>query len=122
MNTPQTVLIIEDEAKLRRAVAAYLEDSGYRILEAENGREGIARIAAHQPDLVLTDLRMPEMNGIEVVTWMQQHCPKTPVIVISGTGDQHAVDTSMAAGAKLYLTKPIVDLSELEVAIQKVLA
>ena len=122
MSTPKTVLIIEDETKLRRAVAAYLEDSGYLILEAENGREGIARIAAHQPDVVLTDLRMPEMNGIEVVTWMQQHSPRIPVIVISGTGDQHAVDTSLAAGAKLYLTKPIVDLAELDVAIQKVLA
>ena len=121
MNTPQTVLIIEDEAKLRRAVAAYLEDSGYLIVEAANGREGIEQFSKNKPDAVLTDLRMPEMNGIEVVTWLQQNSPQTPVIVISGTGDQHAVETALAAGAKMYLTKPINDLAELDTAIKSVL-
>jgi CheY-like chemotaxis protein len=121
MNPAKTVLIIEDETKLRRTVAAYLEDSGYQVLEAVNGREGVERITQHRPDLVLTDLRMPEMNGLEVVAWIQRHSPQTPVIVVSGTGDQQAVDTSLAAGAKLYLTKPIADLAELEIAIRKVL-
>jgi sigma-B regulation protein RsbU (phosphoserine phosphatase) len=121
MSEPKTILIIEDESQLRRTMAAYLEDSGYLILEAANGREGIARFAENKPDLVLTDLRMPEMNGIEVVTWIHQNSPQTPVIVITGTGDQRAMDTAVAAGAKMCMVKPINDLADLDSAIKKVL-
>ena len=121
MSTAASVLVIEDEDKLRRAMVAYLEDSGYIISEAANGREGLESFTRNKTDLVLTDLRMPEKNGIEVVKWMTQNSPDTPVIVITGTGDQHAVDTAMAAGARMYFIKPISDLAELDAAIRSLI-
>ena len=121
MSAATTVLIIEDETQLRRTVAAYLEDSGYVISEAANGREGIEKFAAVKPDVVLTDLRMPEMNGMEVLGWLRLHSPQTPVIVITGTGDEFAPAGVLEAGAKICLTKPINDLAALDAAIQQVL-
>jgi len=121
VNADIMVLIIEDEAKLRRTVAAYLEDSGYVIREAANGREGIERFAEIKPDVVLTDLRMPEMNGMEVLGWLRLHSPSTPAIVITGTGDQFAPASVLEAGAKMCLVKPINDLAVLDAAIQQVL-
>ena len=121
MSAAAKVLVIEDEAKLRRTVAAYLEDSGYVIFEAANGREGIERFVENQPDVVLTDLRMPELNGVEVVKWLRQHSPQTPVIVITGTGDEFAPADVLAAGAKLCLAKPINYLALLDAAISQVL-
>lgn len=122
MNSSPAVLIIEDEAHLRRTVAAYLEDSGYVIHQAGNGREGIERFRQLRPDVVLTDLRMPEMNGIEVIRWLKQNSPGTPVIVITGTGDETAPAAVMADGAKMCLNKPINDLAVLDNAIQQVLS
>jgi len=117
----EMVLIIEDEDKLRRTIAAFLEDSGYRVLEAANGREGLECFAAGRPDVVLTDLRMPEMNGIEVIIQLKRSSPLTPVIVITGTGDHLAVAAALDAGARKCLAKPINDLAELEAAIRQVL-
>jgi sigma-B regulation protein RsbU (phosphoserine phosphatase) len=121
MSDAQTVLIIEDEDKLRRTVAAYLEDSGYLVTEAGNGREGIEQFEKNRPCVVLTDLRMPEMNGLEVIVWLQQNSPGTPIIVITGTGDECAPAAVIAAGAKMCLSKPINDLALLDTAIRQVL-
>ena len=120
--TPKKILMIEDEPGLRRSVAAYLEDSGYVVLQAANGREGLEVFTAQQPDLVLTDLRMPEMNGVEVVTRVRALSPGTPVIVLTGTGDQNAQAEALQRGAKLCLAKPVNDLAELETAIARALA
>ena len=122
MSAAVMVLIIEDEAKLRRTVAAYLEDSGYAIGEAANGREGIERFLEIRPDVVLTDLRMPEVNGMEVLGWLKRHSPQTPVIVITGTGDQFAPAAVLEAGASVCLAKPVNDLAVLDMAIQQVLS
>ena len=121
MNTGRTVLIIEDEERLRKTIAAYLEDSGYLIIQAANGREGLELFAERKPDIVLTDLRMPEMNGVEVVTWLRENNPHTPVIVFTGTGDQRAQAAVLDQGAKACIAKPIHDLAELEAAIEQAL-
>ncbi len=115
------VLVIEDESLLREYICDFLEDIGFNPLQAENGRRGLELLQSEKPDLVLTDLRMPEMNGLDVLANMQQNFPEIPVIVISGTGSLNDVVQTLKLGAWDYILKPIHDYNVLELAIERVL-
>lgn len=116
----QSVLIIDDDSALRRSIVAYLLDSGYQVHEADSGHEGLRLFAKLKPDLVLTDLMMPGLDGLGVVTAIRQTAPDTPVVVISGNGSvSYAIDT-VRQGAWDYITKPIHDFSALEQVIGRV--
>jgi CheY-like chemotaxis protein len=116
------VLVIEDDLSFRRTITAYLTDSGYRIIEAAEGREGTILFQQEKPDLVITDLRMPVMDGFEFIAWLKLISPATPVLAISGTADQNAVAAALTLGAQRCILKPILDLSVLENAIEQVLS
>jgi sigma-B regulation protein RsbU (phosphoserine phosphatase) len=116
---PATILIIEDDPNVRESVAAYLEDSGYRILEAGNGREGMELVESHRPDLVLTDLKMPVMGGLAVLAAMAADFGEIPVIIVSGQGELTDAIQSLKLGAWDYLAKPILDMAALEHAVQR---
>lgn len=122
MEDTACVLTIDDEAGIRRNLSAYLEDCGYRTLEAGNGREGLEVFLAHRPDVVLCDLRMPGMDGLEVLDRIRETSPDTPVIVVSGVGTQRDVVEALRRGAWDYLTKPIQDMEFLESAVARALA
>lgn len=116
----QSVLIIDDDRALRRSIVSYLLDSGYQVHEADSGLEGLQLFATLKPDLVLTDLMMPGLDGLGVVTAIRQTAPDTPVVVISGNGSvSYAIDT-VRQGAWDYITKPIHDFSALEQVIEKI--
>lgn len=115
------ILTIEDEDLLREYVCDYLEDIGFETLQADNGRRGLEMIRSEIPDLVLTDLRMPEMNGLDVLAAMQKEFPEMPVVVISGTGTLNDVIQTMKFGAWDYILKPIHDYSILELSVKRVL-
>jgi CheY-like chemotaxis protein len=83
--------------------------------------EGMALFENHRPDIVLTDLRMPKLDGFEVIERVRKESPATPVIAITGTGDHLAVQTALRLGARACLVKPIEDLSILEAEVVKVL-
>ena len=99
MSERRTVLVIDDEAMIRLTLTAYLEDSGYRVLEAADGEEGVELFRRLHPDIVLTDLRMPKLDGLGVIAVIKAESPATPVIAITGTGDPMAVHDTMALGA-----------------------
>ena len=109
-----TLLIIEDEAALRRGIADYFTDSGYRVLTAENGKTGLELFQREAIDLVFTDLRMPVMGGHELLDELGKLSPATPVIVISGIGDVKDAIDALRRGAWDYLVKPVHDLNALE--------
>ena len=115
------VLVIEDEEPVRESFRNFLEDQDYDVFEATNGREGIALFAQCQPDIVLGDLRMPVMNGHQVLEKLVPQAPDTPLIIVSGTG--HIGDTveALHLGAWDYLLKPVTDLNMLEHAITNAL-
>jgi serine phosphatase RsbU (regulator of sigma subunit) len=113
------ILTIEDEGTVRRSIAAYLEDSGYDILEAANGREGLDTFYREEPDLVLCDLRMPEVDGLSVLSRIAESHPDIPLIIVSGTGDMGDAIESLRRGAWDYIRKPIEDMQVLEHAVQK---
>lgn len=113
------ILTIDDERAVRQSIAAFLEDSGFFVLEAENGRDGIAVFREKKPDLVLVDLRMPEMDGLELLSVLTQESPETPTIVVSGTGALHDAIEALRRGAWDYVTKPIHDMAVLQHALEK---
>ncbi|MEY3183117.1 MAG: hypothetical protein RLZ35_1102 [Pseudomonadota bacterium] len=118
---PLKILSIDDEYMIRRTIIAYLEDSGFTMFEAENGRIGLEVFRKEKPDLVLTDLQMPEMGGLEVLKNITKESPETPVVVISGAGGMNDVIEALRLGAWDYLTKPITDLAVLEHTVHKCL-
>ena len=118
---PPLILTIDDEPAIRESFEAYLEDSGYRVIQAENGRHGLEVFHEHRPDLVLVDLRMPEMDGLEVMGRITANHPLVPVLVVSGTGVLADAIEALRLGAWDYLTKPIEDMAVLEHAVSKAL-
>ena len=115
------ILTIDDEENIRDSFRLFLEDFDYEVLEAGNGREGLEILARENPDVVLCDLRMPEMDGLEVLQTIKETSPDTPIIVISGTGVIGDAIEAIHRGAWNYLLKPIQDMSVLLHAINQAL-
>lgn len=113
----EAILIIEDDRLLRLTITAFLEDCGYRVMEAEDGRDGLALVETAAPALVVTDLRMPNVDGFAVIATLQRSHPELPVIAITGTGDTGAVEEALHLGAVACLHKPITDMRVLDEAI-----
>ncbi len=103
---PETILIVDDEAQIRAAVSGVLADEGFRVLQADNGRSALATIAAEHPRLVLLDIWMPEIDGIELLRQIQERHPGTRVIVISGHGNIETAVRATQLGAMDFIEKP----------------
>ncbi|MFN6461703.1 MAG: PleD family two-component system response regulator [Nostoc sp. DedVER02] len=103
------VLIVDDEPFIRMILRHFLEREGYKIAEAQNGREAIKAFNQLHPDIILLDAIMPDMDGFECCTHLELlDCSKhTPVLMITGLEDQESVDRAFAVGAMDYVTKPI---------------
>ncbi|MDR3640566.1 MAG: response regulator [Humidesulfovibrio sp.] len=99
------VLVIEDEAPIRCFLRAYLESQGFRFIEAENGEEGLGLAASHQPAIILLDLGLPGMDGLEVIRRIREWT-NTPLIVLSARGKEQDKIDALDAGADDYLIKP----------------
>lgn len=116
------VLVVEDEAPIRRFLKAALEAQGFKLLEATTGAQAIAMAASHNPDIILLDLGLPDIDGLEVIQRIREWS-NTPIIVISARGkDKEKVD-GLDAGADDYLAKPfsVEELSaRMRVAIRHV--
>ena len=110
-----TILIIEDQASVRKLLVQMLEDAGYQVREAANGRLGLEQFRAHPADLVLTDLDMPEMNGWEVIVALTRSYADVTIMAMSG---MHPDELRQATrcGAQRTFQKPL-DLAALLQAI-----
>ena len=116
-----TILIIDDEQAVRESFSDHLEDAGYGTLKAADGLAGLNLFETKSVDLVLVDLRMPEIDGLEVLSKIRAANPNMPLIVISGTGDIKDAIEALRKGAWDYLLKPIKDFSVLDHAVEKAL-
>ncbi|WP_095116890.1 two-component system response regulator RssB [Pseudomonas sp. Irchel 3F3] len=119
--TSATLLIIDDDDVVRASLAAYLEDSGFSVLQAGNGQQGLQVFEEHQPDLVICDLRMPQMGGLELIRQVSDRAPQLPVIVVSGAGVMSDAVEALRLGAADYLIKPLEDLAVLEHSVRRAL-
>ena len=118
---PVRILTIDDENMVREILTAYLEDSGFKVIQANDGQTGIELIRSHQPDLVLCDLRMPGMDGLQVLATVTREFPELPILVVSGMGGMSDAIQALKLGAWDYVTKPIEDMAVLEHAIDHAL-
>jgi two-component system KDP operon response regulator KdpE len=105
MTIPVRILVIEDEPQMQKFLRASLEAEGYRVVEAEAGKEGIALARTHNPDLFLLDLGLPDIDGMDVTREIRTFSAK-PIIVISARGQEEDKVKALDVGADDYLTKP----------------
>jgi serine phosphatase RsbU (regulator of sigma subunit) len=113
------LLVIDDEAMVRESMVAYLEDSGYQVLAVDSGQAGLDILQQQEIHLVLCDLRMPVLDGLQVLKQVKQFNPQIPVIVVSGAGVMEDVVQALRLGASDYLVKPIIDMVMLEHSVQR---
>ncbi len=104
---PPTILTVEDDQDLRTLITIVLEQEGYSVVTASNGREALAQIDQHMPDLILLDVRMPVMSGVEFAAQYESRYmsePKAPLIVM--TAGEHASRRCQELGGDGFLAKP----------------
>jgi len=112
------VLVVDDDDFLRESIVAYLEDSNFTVIQAHNGQEGLDIFRIKKPDVVLLDLRMPVMDGLEALPIFVKEAHETPVIIVSGMGTMSDSIKALRLGAWDYITKPVQDMALLEHSIK----
>ena len=116
-----TILHIDDEQLMRLTVGDYLRDSGYAVLEAASAPEGLRIFREHRPDVIITDLRMPDSSGHAVVTEVQDMAPETPVIILSGTANLEEAMRTLRGGAHDFIPKPVREMKQIRMSVESAL-
>lgn len=119
MTDATKILTVEDEPTIRSGIVAFFEDSGFEMLQAVNGRDGLSQFHSERPDVVLCDLRLPDIDGLDVLSEISHRSPETPVIIVSGAGMVTDAIQALKRGAWDFVTKPISDMGVLENAVAK---
>ncbi|MFO0948010.1 MAG: response regulator [Planctomycetota bacterium] len=104
-SNPAKVVVIEDERQIRRFLRASLASHGFQCVETETGQEGVRAVADHNPDIVLLDLGLPDMDGLEVVRLLREWST-VPILILTARGQERDKISGLDAGADDYLTKP----------------
>jgi DNA-binding response OmpR family regulator len=123
MTSPEkTVLIIEDEADAAELFAEMMRVSGFRVLKTSSSTPALSLIATEKPDIIILDIMMPEVSGLDILRQMRQDSTLAaiPVVVVSAKSMPADIRTGMEAGASTYLTKPVGFL-ELKEAVERAL-
>ena len=102
---PIAVLIIEDEPAIRRFLRVSLAESGYRVIEAGSGQEGMRRLRLDRPDIIVLDLGLPDIDGLDVIREVRQASP-VPIVILSSRADERGKVEALDLGADDYVTKP----------------
>src|SRR5579884_911613 len=114
------ILVVDDEANARTALAELLRDEGYAVETAADGFKALPKLEEFAPDLLLTDLKMPGMDGIDLMRKSREADPQLAVVVMTAYGAVETAVTAMRQGAADYITKPI-NLEELGVVVERAL-
>ncbi|HOB42298.1 MAG: response regulator [Bacillota bacterium] len=101
-----TVLVVDDAAFMRMRAGKLLSQSGYEVIEAENGLDALNKYTEYEPDLVLMDITMPVMDGLTAVREIRQVDPEAKIIMVSAMGQQAMVIEAIKLGAKDFIVKP----------------
>src|SRR5579863_6905775 len=114
------ILLVDDEVDLLDAYSRLLARAGMQCISALDSAQARQAISREHPDLVVTDLSLPDSSGLEIISAAQRESPKIPVIVMTGHGTPDLAQRAVAAGAECYLVKP-VSIAELQRAIERAL-
>jgi signal transduction histidine kinase/FixJ family two-component response regulator len=112
------VLLVDDEEGIRTVLGINLADYGYQVITAENGRQALERFAESAPQIVITDIKMPVMDGVELLQRIKKDHPDTEVIVLTGHGDMELAISCLKLEATDFVTKPIND-DAMEIALKR---
>lgn len=115
------IMLVDDDPIFRRITSGFLASQGYKVVEAENGLDGLQKLRGAEPDLILCDLSMPILDGIEFVEEVSLEYPSLPLIVVSATDDISDVAKALRFGIKDFLPKPISNHAHLASAIENTL-
>jgi len=116
--SPFRILIVEDDAEMRSLLADELSEDGYDVFQAKDGSEASLMVVDEGFDLVVTDMKMPKMGGLELLSLVKGALPDIPVIVISAFGDNQAFGEAKERGSFRFMTKPF-KMSEFKEAVRK---
>ncbi len=119
----RSILIVEDSSTMRSLIASTLEDLGdYEVTEAASGFEALKILPGHSFDLIITDINMPDINGLELINFVKQHpsYQKTPLIIVTTEKSAEDRKKGLALGADAYITKPF-DPEELQEVVKKLI-
>ncbi len=114
------ILVVDDDVSLRRVMQLQLEEAGYDVVTASGARVAMTLMAEHAPSLVITDLKMPEVSGMELLKMIRAGHPETTVVMVTAFGTVQTAVEAMKAGAYDYITKP-VDYDELVMTVNRAL-
>lgn len=117
--TQTTILCVDDEYLVRKSIVLFLNRSGFKVLEAENGRQGLEMFNKYKPDVVLADIKMPELSGLELLSILRKKAPNTPVIIISGAGIMSSAEEAIKLGAWDFIMKPVYDPAIVEHTVKR---
>lgn len=117
----RTIMLVDDDPIFRRFTSVVLEKEGYYVIEAEHGLDGLQKLREDVPDLIVCDISMPILNGIEFAEEVSWEYPELPMIVVSATDDMSDVARALRFGIKDFLTKPIAAPKHLLSAISNIL-
>jgi two-component system, NarL family, nitrate/nitrite response regulator NarL len=101
----QRVLIVDDHAVVRRTVRGFFESAGFACGEAENGADAVARVLQEKPDIILLDLSMPVMNGLQAAPLLKDKLPRVPIILYTMHASKEVVDLGHKAGISAIISK-----------------
>ena len=102
----KTILVVDDDDGIRAILTDFLTGLNYNVIEAVNGKEGLDIFKRERVDLVISDIKMPIMSGLDLLKWIKSISPKTPVLMITGYRPTKAQEDAMATKADGYLIKP----------------
>ena len=120
MPSKNRILVVDDEEALRIVLSAELEGEGYQVDSAADGQEAINTLATKEFDLILLDIKMPNVDGFEVLKYVKEHCAKTKVVMLTGFADLKNAIESKKLGAEDFVSKPY-DLVDLLTTVERVL-
>ena len=106
----KTILLVDDATFMRAKMKSLVEKLGFQVVgEGANGQEGVEKYKALSPDIVIMDITMPEMDGVEALRQIMKHNPKAAVVMVSAMGQERIVMETVLAGAKTFIVKPYQD-------------
>lgn len=115
------VMVVDDADLARQTLIRLLRREGFDTVEATNGREALDGIGLHAPDLILLDVQMPELDGLELLEILHSHpqWKAVPVVMLTGVSDTHAIRRAERLGAKEYLVKTTFSLGQMLAAVKR---
>jgi len=106
------ILVVDDSSVIRMSLEFFLKENGFEVEMAEDGVQGVAKSAGEKYGLIISDINMPNMNGIEMITEIRANCPNnkfTPILVLTTESDSDMLDKGKAAGATGWIVKPFTN-------------